>query len=117
MIKKQSDIETKVSRDLRGGTGEVAVHHFLTEEESGGAGRLFAKIVIEPGGSIGYHQHVENMESYYIIKGKGLVNDNNEAEVVLEPGDCHICLDGNYHSITSVSDEPLEFIALVINTK
>jgi len=117
MIKRKSEIVPHVHKELRGGVGEVAMHAFMSEEEANGAGRLFARIVIEtPGDSIGQHVHEGELETYYILEGKALVDDNGE-EVVLEPGDAHICVDGNYHSITNVGEGAMEFIAIILHTK
>jgi quercetin dioxygenase-like cupin family protein len=117
MIRKKSEIVPNVQQEFRGGVGEVAINAFITEKESNGAGRLFGKLVIgTPGDSIGQHVHEGEFETYYILEGKALVNDNGE-EVVLEPGDAHICEDGNFHSIKNVGDGPLAFIALILHTK
>jgi len=116
MIKRKSEIEVKVVSNLRGGTGDVVITNFLTEQEARGAGRLFAKIVIEPGNSVGLHTHEGDMEAYYILKGKGLVSDDG-TEVTMEAGDCHVCPDGHAHSLKSVGDVPLEIIAIVLHTK
>ena len=116
MIKKRSEIQGTVGTNLRGGIGDVTSFHFMTEQEARGAGRLFAKIVIEPGNSIGAHKHEGEMESYYIVKGKGLVSDDG-VDVVLEAGDCHICPDGHTHSVKNVGEDTLEFIAIILHTK
>jgi mannose-6-phosphate isomerase-like protein (cupin superfamily) len=116
MIKKSAEIGGKILTDYRGGTGDVAVFNFLTEHEANGAGRLFAKTVVEPGNSIGFHTHNGEMEAYYIIKGKGLLSDNGN-EVVLEPGDCNVCPDGQAHSFKNIGEETLEFIAVILYTK
>ena len=116
MIKKKSEIEGKVASNLRGGIGDVTMFHFLSEQEARGSGRLFAKLVIEPGNSIGAHKHEGEMEAYYILKGKGLVSDNG-TEVVLEAGDSHICPDGQGHSLKSVGEDSLELIAVILYSK
>jgi len=117
MFRKRSEIEPRIHKELRGGVGEIVMHAFMSEEEANGAGRLFAKIVIEtPGDSIGEHVHEGELETYYILKGKALVDDNGE-EVVLEPGDVHICVDGDYHSIKNVGEGTMEFIAIILHTK
>jgi len=116
MIKKKADIQAKVVTDFRGGTGEVTLFNFLTEQEARGAGRLFTKIVIAPGNSIGTHVHEGDMETYYILKGNALLSDNG-SEITLEPGDCHVCPDGQSHSIKSIGEDTLEFIAIVLYTK
>ena len=116
MIKKSSDMQGKVLKNFKDGIGDVVMHHFITEEEAKGTGRLFAKTVIEPGNSIGTHLHDGDMEAYYILKGKALVNDNG-TEVILEAGDCNLCPDGQSHSIQNVGDDTLEYIAVILYTK
>ena len=116
MIKKKSEIQGEALPKFKGGDGYITVYPFLTEQEAGGAGRLFIKSVIEPGSSIGAHKHEGDAETYYILKGKALLSDNG-AEVVLEPGDCHICPDGQTHSIKNAGEETLEYIAIILYTK
>ena len=116
MIKKRSEIPANVQNDFKGGTGQLTMYPFMDEKEANGAGRLFAKMVLEPGASIGKHVHETEFEAYYILSGKALVDDNG-TDVTLEAGDAHICPDSNFHSIKNVGDEVLEFIALVLHTK
>ena len=116
MIKRSSEIEGKVLTNFKDGIGDVTMYHFMTEKEANGAGRLFVKTVIEPGNSIGEHTHDGDVEAYYILKGKALVSDNGN-EVVLEPGDCNFCPDGQSHSIKNVGDDTLEYIAIILYTK
>ena len=117
MIKRAAEIPVNVLNDFKGGTGEITMIPFMDEKEANGAGRLFAKMLIEqPGSGIGQHVHETEFEAYYILKGKALVNDNG-TEVILEPGDAHICPDGSFHSVTNAGDGPLEFIATVLHTK
>ena len=116
MIKKKSEIQGEVLPNFKGGNGCITVYPFLTEQEARGAGRLFIKSVIEPGNSIGAHRHEGDMETYYVLKGKALISDNG-AEVILEAGDCHICPDGQTHSIKNTGEETLEYIAIILYTK
>lgn len=116
MIKRIADIPVKTLTNFKDGIGDVNMHHFLTEEEARGTGRLFVKTVIPPGNSIGLHQHEGDMEAYYILKGKALVSDNG-TEVVLEAGDCNVCPDGESHSIQNVGEGDLEYIAIILYTK
>ncbi len=115
MLKKGPDIPVTVVNGLRGGTGDISQTHFLTEQEANGVGRLFARMSLEPGGSIGYHQHTGDAETYYFLSGTGLLNDNG-AEVAVEPGDSHTCAEGSSHGIKNTGDGPLEFIALILYT-
>jgi len=65
-----------------------------------------AKITINPGSSIGVHEHVGEEEIFYIISGKGLVNDNGTITEV-GPGDAVLTGNGASHSVEAVGDEPL----------
>lgn len=116
MIKKSLEIKEEVLPEFKGGDGHISIFQFMSEKESNGAGRLFAKSVIPPGNSIGRHTHEGDQETYYILKGKALLTLNGE-ETILEPGDCTICIDGNTHSIRSIGDVDLEYIAIILYTK
>ena len=116
MIKRKSEIQGEALPNFKGGIGHITVYPFLTDQEARGAGRLFIKSVIEPGNSIGLHKHEGDMETYYILAGKALISDDG-ADVVLEAGDCHICPDGQAHSIKSVGEDTLEYIAIILYTK
>ncbi len=115
MLKKAPDVPVSVVNSLRGGTGDITQSHFLNEEAAGGVGRLFAHMSLEQGGSIGYHPHNGETETYYILSGTGLLNDNG-TEVTVQRGDSHTCLDGCSHGIQNTGDGSLEFIALILYT-
>jgi len=116
MIKKSAEIKEQVIPNFKDGEGSVSIFHFMNEQEVKGMGRLFAKIVVPPGSSVGAHTHVGDMEAYYILKGKGLLSDNGE-EVMVEAGGCNICNDGEMHSLKNVGDDDLEYIAIVVYSK
>ena len=54
--------------NLRGGEGTVEIRHLLSKDELMGHASMYAHVIIPPHGSIGFHQHVENTEPYYVIK-------------------------------------------------
>ena len=55
MIRKDNVLEVE---HLGGGKGTAYVHHIVSKEELLGHGRLYAKVVLPPGASVGWHQHV-----------------------------------------------------------
>lgn len=113
MIKRMSEMKTEIREQMRGGKGSVELIHILNKEEMKGKVRLFAKVVLNPGCSIGMHEHVDEEEAYYIIRGTGIVTDNGESSQV-QAGDVILTGDGASHSIENTGDEPLEFIAVVM---
>ena len=114
MIRKAADAEVVVMENMRGGTGSVAIPLLAQQAELYDKSRLFAKTVIKPGCSIGYHVHENEMEAYYIISGVGTYDDNGEATVELHPGDTSITLAGQGHAIVNNGDEDIVMIALIV---
>jgi len=113
MIKTFDEMKTEIREQMRGGKGSVEIIHILYQDEIKGKVRLFAKIVLNPGCSIGTHQHVGEEEAYYILEGVGLVNDDgNERQV--QAGDVILTGDGASHSIENNGDKPLVFLAVVM---
>lgn len=113
MIRRASEMQTVLEHELKGGRDTTRVMNILEKEELYGTGRLFGVSIIPPGGSIGKHTHSGDFETYYILRGKALVNDNgNIAE--LNPGDMVQCKDGDFHSIENAGDIDLEYIAVIL---
>ena len=52
--------EPIVKENLRGGKGHVVFYHILEEKELMGHGSMYARVVIPPHCSIGWHQHIGN---------------------------------------------------------
>lgn len=114
MIKRVEDMEVKVMHELQKGNGDVTFHTFMTKDEACGAGRTFARVTFTPGTSIGVHEHHGEFEGYYVLRGRALVTDNG-ATAVLNPGDYHMCRDGDSHGIACYGEEPMEIIAMIIH--
>ena len=66
MIKRKSEQETQVRKDMRGGTGEVTIRHYFKKDEINAASRLCAELRLLPGVSIGDHEHVNEDEVFII---------------------------------------------------
>jgi len=108
-----SNYEAQIIENMRGGDGSVKVESFLSPDELYNKGRLYAKLTIEPGSSIGYHVHEGEMESYHIISGEAEYSDNGKISK-LNVGDTTLTPSGEEHSIKNIGDTPLEVIALII---
>lgn len=74
---------------------------------------LFADVTIEAGGHLDYHEHHGETETYYILEGCGVYNDNGR-EYEVKAGDVTFCEDGCGHGIVCKGDEPVRFMALII---
>ena len=99
---------------IRGGNGEAEMHKITNNDaELYGKGRMFNRVILAPGRSIGEHTHTGDNEIYYILSGTGTYNDNGTI-LKVHAGDATICNDGEMHGLVNDSDEPLEMIALVL---
>ena len=112
MVKKERVVTVE---NLRGGNGTIEFHHFMEKEELMGHATMYARLVIPPNSSIGWHQHVGNTEPYAIIKGEGVFTDNDGTKTTVHAGDVCLIEVGHFHSIENNSEEDLELIAIVLN--
>lgn len=78
--------------------------------------RLFSLIQLKPGEEVDYHMHVGEGESFFILSGKGVYNDNGKT-VDVAPGMVTLTPSGQGHSIKNTGDEMLTFIALIVVDK
>ena len=114
MIRKANECSVKINEHMRGGDGSVRITDFISgPEELLGKGRLFSRITLEPGCSIGYHIHENESELFYIIKGSAVYNDGGE-EINVSAGDVTIVEPGNGHGIANRTDETCELVALIL---
>lgn len=113
MIKRKDELTTIETENLRNGKGTVRIQHIIEGKKLKDKANLFAKITVPIGCSIGKHDHTNDFEVYYILKGRGQVFDDGQIIEVTE-GDVIYTADGAEHSIENIGDENLEFVATVI---
>ena len=104
---------TKRVENMCGGDGHVIIKELLDEKALNGKCRLYAEVTLEKGCSLGYHEHVGNSETYYIIRGEGEYNDNGTIRTVV-PGDRTFTPSGFSHGMANNGDTDLVFMALII---
>jgi len=109
-ILKQSN-ERVVRENMRGGIGKVAFYYIPIPDDKG-AITMASRIELEPGASIGFHEHTDDEEVYAIISGKGLFSDGR-TEIEVNPGDILLTRKGMSHSLKNTSDVPLVFFAVI----
>ena len=98
---------------VQNGKGLVHIKELTDKEGLYNHGRLFAHVTVDPGCSIGYHDHQHETEFYYIIKGEGVFNDDGK-EVLVHAGDICARGYGKLHGLENKTDEPVELIALIV---
>ena len=115
MIKRKEDVNVRCVSKAQGGNGEIYFHDWLTKDEACGLGRVFAKLVIPTGSSIGVHQHIGEFEAFYVLSGQATVTDGSDI-FVLNPGDMNLCREGDFHGVENCGEEDLVLMALIMNT-
>lgn len=113
MIRRADELLVSKNENMRGGEGVVELKNIINSDEFYGKGRVFSQITLLPNTSIGLHQHVNEIEVFYIIKGEGLVDDNGKLSNV-KAGDMIYTDNNQSHSIKNIGDSELVIIALVL---
>ncbi len=114
MIRHAEDCKVEYREHMRDGDGTVIITNYIEgPAELNEKGRLFAKITLNPGCSIGYHVHDKDAELFYIMKGTAEYNDNGEIRTV-KAGDVTICPTGTGHGIANKTDEVVELTAVIV---
>jgi mannose-6-phosphate isomerase-like protein (cupin superfamily) len=113
MIRRKAEMKVEVRENMRGGDGMVTVREMFTPDEITAPTRLCATLTLDPGASIGVHQHNGEDEVYVITAGRGVLDDGITQEEVAA-GDAVLTGNGERHSIRNSGDEPLEVIAVIM---
>ena len=74
--------------NMAGGEGHVIIRDILSQDRLGEKCRMYAEVTLEPGCSLGVHEHRGECESYYILQGVGEYTDDGE-KTPGAGGGCH----------------------------
>ncbi len=113
MKKTPQDMLMEIKESMRGGEGQAELLHVFKQEELRGKCRIFAKITLLPGCSIGSHVHDQEEEIYYILEGTAEADDNGKT-VALGVGDALITGGGETHAIANRGSAPLVLMAVIL---
>ena len=95
------------------GKGELRLDCILDEELGDKCG-LYAKVTIPAGSTLGYHEHHGEGESYFILSGEAIYDDNGTRRKIC-PGDTTWTPSGSGHGVdNSAGAEGLVFMALIV---
>lgn len=113
MIRRKNEYTQDVRTNMMGGDGSVTIEHIFKKGEGLDSNiRMYSRITIQPGCSIGKHTHQGEEEILHVISGKGLADDNG-TEILLEAGDSIVTRSGEFHGIACAGDEPLVLLAAI----
>ena len=111
MITRANEQSKSVREYMRGGKKHVELTA-LSKELPENA-RLFSKLTLIPGASIGYHVHENETELFYFVSGRARVRDDDDF-FDLTPGDAMATSSGHGHAVESIGTEPLVLVACII---
>ena len=103
----------KVMEKRFGGKGHLIADSILGTNEMSGGCRMYSEITLEAGCSLGEHTHTGETETYFILSGKGLYNDNGK-EYEVGTGDVLFCDNGESHALENIGNTDLKFVALIL---
>ena len=103
-----------IIRPSANGRGEIRIEKILDEELADRCG-LYARVTVPAGSVLGYHEHHGNGESYFVLSGSAVYDDNG-AKRTIGPGDSTWTPDGSGHGVdNSAGAEDIVFMALIVN--
>ena len=113
-VKEKRYHQTGDHREYEGREKYVQKYSSIGEGEFTENAEVVSRLVLIPGASIGYHEHVGNEEVITVLSGSGRLTDDGE-EFDLQAGDVTICREHHHHGIENTSElEELVLMAVVI---
>lgn len=113
MIIRKENRKVDTRDQMRGGKGTILTTSIVEQDVLADKGRLYTRMTIKPGRSVGYHEHINEREIYYIIKGSGIATDNG-TESPINAGDVMVTGNGSSHGIENTGDIDMEVVALIL---
>ena len=96
-----------------GGKGTGILRIAMEDEQLEGRAKAIMSVTLHPGSSIGSHQHVGNLEIYYVLKGEGIFTVNGKSEPI-HAGQAGSMNPGDWHSIENTGSEDMLISAVIL---
>lgn len=113
MIISKNELKMQEISKPRGGEGVIYQSAYLIPEWIRSNLMGFNLMELPAGASIGFHQHCDSEELYYILEGNPIVKDNEREERV-EPGTVIWTGQGNFHAMKNDTEQRVQFLAFVV---
>lgn len=113
MIRHSAAMRLEKRENMRGGTGTVSITHLFEQAEFGAKVRLCSRLILPPGTGIGPHSHEKEDELFVVIRGTGIITENN-TDTAVKAGDATLTGKGGSHSVRNAGIEDLEMLAIII---
>ena len=98
-----------------GGQGTLSGQLAFKREDAkkGEAIKEIGWMTLQPGDSIGFHQHQHNEDAYIIVSGVGIFTDSDGQTYEVKAGDVTIARKGQSHGLANTGTQPLVFIDVI----
>lgn len=113
MFKPKESHVTEAIVGLRGGAGATGKTTFFAPGEAPQWLKLAAVLTLEPGVTIGRHDHTGESELFYVLEGE-LYGYDQGAEILLRPGDVTLTGGGQLHELQNRSDKTARVLAVIV---
>lgn len=113
MLFRAHEFAPDVRHEMRGGEGDVIIEPLAAKESLPAKCRLLAKITVNPGCSIGFHEHHGETEIFTVLNGEALFTDD-ERQVKASVGDTLCTSSGHGHAVACSGNEPLVLSAVIV---
>ena len=102
-------------KEVAGGHGTLYADYAFTRDKAlkDQAIKEVSWLRLEPGDSVGYHQHVTNEDVYVIVSGEGVFKDKDGKDKPVKAGDIMIVRKGESHGIANTGKVPLIFVDVI----
>lgn len=94
--------------------GTMKVERLLDASQMNEKCKLYARCTLSKNATLSYHSHFGETETYFILSGEGIYDDNGERKLSVKADDVLFCKSGNGHAITNSGDTELIFMALIL---
>ena len=111
MIFTKADQKCETREAMRGGVGAIQLTALCAELPE--HVRLFSKLVVKPGSSIGEHVHENEAELFYFISGSATLLDDG-VRTKVQPGDVMLTASGHSHAVINEGDEDVVILACIV---
>ncbi len=111
MVTLSKDMQLDIREHMRGGNGSVELTKLCGELPE--HMRLFSRIRLVKGASIGYHVHENESELFAFVSGAGRVTDDGVTYDV-KAGDSMLTPSGHGHAVENTGDDDLVLIAAIV---
>ena len=113
MFVPKDSIEKYTKENVKGGKGTIDFVPMFPDAQMPPKCKMFTKVTIEKGDSIGEHVHEGDWEFYYVLSCQGVTVEDGE-EILLRPGDLTLTGRGHSHSLENREDQPLTVVAVIL---